>query len=366
MEFLDYPVKNYCWGKNGSNSKIAVLYTMNNKEMDNPNRYIDFSKKYAELWLSTHKDGPIKLKRTGELLDIKLPFEFKLIEIDEPVNIRFHPDKETAQKLHLQNPEIYPDDNHKTKLLIAMSRFQMLYGFVSQSIFDSTMHEYPELYEFLEEPANVKDAFFSLMDKSGNDIADFIKKFSRKVPKTHIFTKINYYFHLNIGTIMTFFLNFIDLKPGDAVFIPPNTPYCYIEGYIAECSTSSDNVIRMALTEENVDKMLIIENLDYVVIVPRIIHGNRDSQLINFTLPDIWEKYDDFTVSKAIIQSNSAAKFHNKARNSLALVEFGDGTIDGPGIDCERIKKGSALYIPANTFYMIKARNSMMIWLIRG
>ena len=102
--------------------------------------------------MGTHKKGPSKIKYpdplTGTLLsdwlndnpwalggrvaatyDGQLPFLFKVLSINTALSIQAHPDKTRAAKLHSQQPENYPDSNHKPEMVVAYKDFEGLCGF---------------------------------------------------------------------------------------------------------------------------------------------------------------------------------------------------------------------------------------------
>ena len=82
-----------------------------------------------ELWMGTHPKSPSLISTSGETLasylsknhsligdkviqkfsaeDGNLPFLFKVLAIEKALSIQSHPDKETARKLHAQQPDIY-------------------------------------------------------------------------------------------------------------------------------------------------------------------------------------------------------------------------------------------------------------------
>lgn len=59
----------------------------------------------------------------------KLPFLFKVLSVETALSIQAHPNKELAEKLHLQAPQHYPDANHKPEMAVALTSFQGLCGF---------------------------------------------------------------------------------------------------------------------------------------------------------------------------------------------------------------------------------------------
>jgi mannose-6-phosphate isomerase len=119
-------LKNYDWGKLGSESEVAKLAKLNSDGFVS-----DESKPYSELWMGDHVSGQSTVKETGELLgdfiqknrDVniggqpKLPFLFKVLSIRKALSIQVHPNKAEAEKLHQEHPDIYKDPNHKPEVV---------------------------------------------------------------------------------------------------------------------------------------------------------------------------------------------------------------------------------------------------------
>jgi mannose-6-phosphate isomerase len=55
------------------------------------------------------------------------------------------------------------------------------------------------------------------------------------------------------GLLFSMFMNYLQLKQGEFIFINANVPHAYIKGDCAECMANSDNVIRLGLTPKFVD-----------------------------------------------------------------------------------------------------------------
>jgi mannose-6-phosphate isomerase len=119
-------VKNYDWGKLGSESEVVKLAKSNDE-----NFIVDNDKPYSELWMGDHCSGPSRVKSSGESLadfiqkdtqqniggQEKLPFLFKVLSIRKALSIQVHPNKDEAEKLHSLYPDIYKDPNHKPEVL---------------------------------------------------------------------------------------------------------------------------------------------------------------------------------------------------------------------------------------------------------
>ncbi|KAG6885750.1 hypothetical protein C0993_010261 [Termitomyces sp. T159_Od127] len=115
----------YDWGKIGSTAKVAQFAAASKL----PGFTVDESVPYAELWMGTHVKSPSRIYDTGEVLSEhlakhpeligpsvcekfdasngNLPFLFKILSIEKALSIQSHPDKVTAEKLHVAQPDIY-------------------------------------------------------------------------------------------------------------------------------------------------------------------------------------------------------------------------------------------------------------------
>lgn len=78
-----------------------------------------------------------------------------------------------------------------------------------------------------------------------------------------IFQHCNHYFPNDIGVLSIFFLNIVQMKPGQAIFLAANEPHAYLSGDCIECMACSDNVIRAGLTPKYKDVETLLKMLDF-------------------------------------------------------------------------------------------------------
>ena len=79
--------------------------------------------------MGTHPHAPTRVLSTGELLSVHLsvhpelvgesiikrfdlkngeiPFLFKVLSFDKALPVQIHPDRQTAQRIHSENPDLY-------------------------------------------------------------------------------------------------------------------------------------------------------------------------------------------------------------------------------------------------------------------
>jgi mannose-6-phosphate isomerase len=55
------------------------------------------------------------------------------------------------------------------------------------------------------------------------------------------------------GLLVALLMNYVVLKPGDAVYLDPGNVHSYLGGVAVEVMSSSDNVMRAAFTQKHID-----------------------------------------------------------------------------------------------------------------
>ena len=117
----------------------------------------------------------------------------------------------------------------------------------------------------------------------------------------------------DFGVFAPYFLNYIKMKPGDAIFIGANEPHAYISGNCIECMAKSDNVVRAGLTSKYIDtetlcNMLTYEpaNINEIITNGKqvsgycksIFHLFQNLELLTLTYQSINMKYGQLRVYK--------------------------------------------------------------------
>jgi mannose-6-phosphate isomerase len=270
--------------------------------------------------MGTHPSNPSKDLQTGRtLLDLcsenqlllsesvsskygaKLPFLFKVLSVNKALSIQAHPNKKLAEQLHAKDPKNYPDDNHKPEMAIAITPFEGLCGFrpLEEIVHFletvkplRTLVGEAEASQFIQaakeesgdEAAKKKalqKAFGGLMSSSSEDIeketaslvalaksegADFAAggvSSTKGDVLAELVTRLHGQFGSDIGIFVLFFLNFVTLQPGEALFLVADDIHAYVSGDIIECMAASDNVVRAGLTPKFKDVSTLVDMLTY-------------------------------------------------------------------------------------------------------
>lgn len=373
--------------------------------------------------MGTHPSLPSKDLTTGRsLLDLvsdnqallgsdisskyskKLPFLFKVLSINKALSIQAHPNKKLAEKLHAKDPKNYPDDNHKPEMTIAITPFEGLCGFRPLDQIAHFLSTIAPLRALVGEEAakglesvassgsssdaksRLRAAFSSLMKQSKDDIATKSKELlalaeNMKItpgpsPNTteelcELVIRCNSQFPADIGLFVLFFLNFVKLSPGQAMYLKADDIHAYISGDIIECMASSDNVIRAGFTPKFQDVNTLTDILTYD-------HDPPEQQLlqpVDYSYVTLNDKayssasesllYDppieEFSVVRTVLKKDGAkATFEGIAGPSIVICTSGSGKIS-VGPKTEEIKEGYVYFVGATAELVIESDGNELV-----
>ena len=275
--------------------------------------------------MGTHPSNPSKDVHTGRtLLDLvqdnqalmsseiseryqqKLPFLFKVLSINKALSIQAHPNKKLAAEVHARDPKNYPDDNHKPEMAIAITPFDGLCGFRPLKEISHFLQTVPSLRQLVGDEAAKKfekavtgqetsedsskaaankealqEAFTALMTSKPEQIEKLAPKLIQQAqdegtkfagdggPSNNgkeladLMVRLNGQFPNDIGLFVTFFLNYVKLEVGEAMFLKADDIHAYLSGDIIECMASSDNVVRAGFTPKFKDVDTLTGMLTY-------------------------------------------------------------------------------------------------------
>jgi mannose-6-phosphate isomerase len=373
--------------------------------------------------MGTHPSLPSKDLETGRsLLDLvadnkalmghdishkyssKLPFLFKVLSIQKALSIQAHPNKKLAEKLHAQDPKNYPDDNHKPEMTIAITPFEGLCGFRPLAEIAHFLNTMPPLRELVgEEQAKglekaaessstsdakplLRAAFTHLVKSDRSTVADKSKDLlplaeSLKItPGPSVNTteelcelvqRCNSQFPADIGLFILFFLNFVKLSPGQAMYLKADDIHAYISGDIIECMASSDNVIRAGFTPKFQDVNTLTEILTYDHDPPEqqllkpvdyaYVKLNRDAYSSGSTSLLYDPPIEEFSVVRTVLKSSGAkATFEGVAGPSIVICTSGSGKIS-VGPKTEVIKEGFVYFVGATAELIMESDSEELV-----
>ena len=290
-------IQEYAWG-----SRTAIPEILGEKSpSENPQ---------AELWMGAHPKAPSLVEVEGSLVSLnyfikrhpegilgekvaqrfnnQLPFLFKVIAAEKPLSIQAHPNREQAiggfkrenfLGIPLDSPtRNYRDENHKPEIICALTNFWALNGFrkISEIIELADMLRGEELEREIDtlkkqpNSAGLKIFFESLMmipDERKKSIVKIVVEKSSKLENQNIIfrwiCRLHDEYPGDIGVLAPIYLNLIELKPGDAMFLDAGDLHAYLHGVGIELMANSDNVLRGGLTPKNVDVLELVRIMNF-------------------------------------------------------------------------------------------------------
>ncbi len=378
--FLDCPVQHYDWGNRSESGIIRLLSPhISPPGSDTP---------FAELWMGAHPTAPARIKEHPHTLEeairenpshflgshlLKtgvrtLPFLFKVLDAERPLSIQAHPDRELAGRLHQEDPDHYPDANHKPEVAVCLKGMSALVGFRSQNEIRSTLQMYPELAALcgLEE-ANARRrsidwirSLYSRLMKTPHSLMEMtVEAHSRRLSQKSeelsgedalYLQLVELFGKRDPGVFSPYMLNILHLLPGEALFLGPNEPHAYLSGEIIECMAASDNVVRAGLTGKFCDVETLLSMLHYSMGPPPILRPRYTPSLKRerYSLP-----VDEFSLFRIPLRKGDPVLMEDISRPTILLVM--EGSLDISAEDEEgalpeqvTLTRGSVLFLPGD------------------
>lgn len=347
---LRCPVQKYRWGSQAADSILRKLASAGHEEpaLDEP---------VAELWMGAHPSAPSLI--IPDLLSLRdaihadpqymigrpgeLSFLFKVLHADAPLSIQAHPDRSLARVLHAKDPANYPDANHKPELAVCLKDMRALVGFRDLGEIAASFRRLTALHELCGGSALdlgidfLRSAYARLMKAPPEAVAQAaasVRASTSGAAQDACFLDLAArYGDRDPGIFAPYFLNLMELAPGQAIFLGPNEPHSYLGGEILECMASSDNVVRAGLTPKFCDVDTLLSMLTYKTGPHSVVHLTEEAN------PFYEVPVSDFALRRV-------HSIQSRGLPGIALVLSGELHLTDHHRS-GRFPPGSALFIPA-------------------
>ncbi|KAF7356952.1 Mannose-6-phosphate isomerase [Mycena venus] len=356
----------YDWGKIGTNSKVAQFASASKI----PGFILEESAPYAELWMGTHPKSPSRVLESNAVLSEHLAAHPELI--GKRVADRFDasngnlPFLFKTEVLFAQQPDIYKDANHKPEMALALTPFAALCELTA--LIPATI-----VADFLAiagssdptgpaEKVALKNLFAAVMTADEAQVktqldtlvarykAGGAKVEGESQDIVELVLRLDSQFPGDIGIFCAFLLNYVHLKPGEAIFLGAGEPHAYISGDIMECMANSDNVIRAGLTPKLRDIPNLVSGLTYEasppskhVVTPTPFRTAASSTLYDPPIPE-------FSVVQVVVGADAKETHPMVAGPSIAIATEGSGFVSWTGGSAALdVRQGDVFFIGANT-----------------
>lgn len=347
-------------------------------------------------------------KDISEKYEKKLPFLFKVLSIGKALSIQAHPNKQLAEQLHKKDSKNYPDDNHKPEMTIAVTPFDGLCGFrplaeithflstvpsFARLVGEGPSQEFQETVKGQETTEKEEDAqknkkalqkaFGSLMRAKKEDIEAAAKELIASAKEegdkfaggggpsnggqevADLVVRLDGQFPGDIGLFVLFFLNYVKLEIGEAMFLKADDIHAYLSGDIIECMAASDNVVRAGFTPKfkDIDTLVDMLTYSYAPISEQKMHP-VDYPYVTLNAPAYSSSskatlYDppieEFSVVKTELKKKGAkATFEAIEGPSIFICTTGSGYISvGPKV--EEVQEGYVYFVGATAEVVVES-----------
>lgn len=350
------------------------------------------SQPFAEYWMGAHPSaassiitntGAINLQDAIREMPVfllgekvyetygELPFLFKILDVKDALSIQVHPSKSAAVKgfdaedvmgksVHAANRN-YKDRNHKPEIMVALSDFWLLHGFMPEAQLQKRLDSIPafkdlsELFKQKGYKALYKEVMQMPQEKVDSMLTPLVKTALKKkklLPKTDpAYWAAKYYGdkevrNIDRGIFSIYFFNLLHIKKGEGIFQGAGLPHAYLEGKNIELMANSDNVLRAGLTPKHIDVPELIKHVIFKGITPEILKGRNDGQgIFMYDCPA-----PDFALAAIQLKAGEKGSYVAQSPEIILVME---GVVKLKGSRTLTLKKGEAAFVAAGENYEI-------------
>jgi mannose-6-phosphate isomerase len=366
---IDGVIRRYAWG-----STTAIQELLGQPVDGEP---------AAELWIGAHPDDPAAVVEQGMTLDAliasdpttwlgspvvdrfgpRLPFLLKVLAAEKPLSIQVHPTIEQAQEgfarenadgVAANAPERnYRDANHKPELLCALTPFEALCGFrpiaETLALFDAL--DLPGLIpvgELLSGPGGLRAAFTALLrDAAPAGLAEAVADAARALPEQWVgaaraVALAAAQFPDDVGVVLSLLLNYVELQPGEAIYLGAGNVHAYLCGTGIEIMANSDNVLRCGLTPKHID----VDELLRITDFSELVDPRWQPQAGGVAAEDFAVPVADFALSRMDVDGFKGSLAVGATGPHIVLCVSGGQTVS-VGADAVVLTPGQAAFVRA-------------------
>jgi mannose-6-phosphate isomerase len=309
-----------------------------------------------------------------------ISYLFKVLDVAKMLSIQVHPSKENAVigfELEQQagiaidaSNRNYKDQNHKPEVMVALSDFWLLHGFLAPELLEARLKEikyfnslepyfkgsdYKGLYQFFMQ-LSVSEADLILKPLMEDAVASVKNGI---VNKLHPHWWANKYYNgvvpesnIDKGIFSIYILNIVQVAKYQAVFQGAGLLHAYLEGQNIELMANSDNVLRGGLTPKHIDIDELIKHVQFIPTYPNVLLGDPQNNMETLYPCPV----PDFGLSKIALNQGESYTITSQALEMLLVME-GQLEIDG-----NVYHAGEVAMVPASQQLSIHAMESSVVF----
>ncbi|MEU6217453.1 mannose-6-phosphate isomerase, class I [Streptomyces sp. NPDC047022] len=364
MDRLDNTIRPYAWG-----STTAIPRLLGVEPTGEPQ---------AEMWMGAHPGAPSRTGR-GPLHEVidkapeeelgsgtmtrfgpRLPFLLKILAAGAPLSLQVHPDLEQAKEgyadeerrgIPVEAPHRnYKDANHKPELICALTEFDGLCGFrapdaaaeLLAGLEVDSLKPYVDLLHAHPEEAALREVLTAVLSADAEEMAHTVTEAAAACARLGgayaPYADIAHHYPGDPGVIAAMLLNYVQLQPGEALFLSAGVPHAYLGGLGVEIMANSDNVLRCGLTPKHVDVPELLRIVRFEASDPGVLRPEAS--------PDGEELYetpiDEFRLSRYVLAESGAS--HDLTRSTPQILLCTAGTVRAGD---QVLAPGESVFVPA-------------------
>ena len=378
--------RHYDWGGSEFIPKLMSL--------PNPDK-----KPFAEYWMGAHVSAPSIIEtelgnvsiidfiqqHPTELLGKEvvtqfsnLPYLYKILDVSKMLSIQVHPSKENAMIGFAKEESLgvelnashrnYKDQNHKPEVMVALSEFWLLHGFLAPELLEARLQEYFYFHPLIDHFRGIDyQGLYQFFMQLSNEDSDRILKplmidavssvKNGAVNKSHPHYWANKYYegvvpekNIDKGIFSIYILNILHVQPNEGIFQGAGLLHAYLEGQNIELMANSDNVLRGGLTPKHIDIPELLQHVHFVPTYPTILKGEALNELeMHYPCP-----VPDFGLTKIAMK---AGQSYTMTSHSLEMLLVMKGVLS---IDNLVLKAGEVAMVLAGQTVTIEAQEEVL------
>lgn len=249
---------------------------------------------WAEVWFGDLPSAPASVNTPQGWTEHgagELPYLAKLLAAQEPLSLQTHPTadaaaagfaRENAAGIPIDAPNrIYRDTSAKPEILVALTPFTALCGFrpLTRTIDLLDAIDATSLSEQLAADG-LRSTFESLMRSPADESTVSACASATGIVEAAWAARLAGLHPGDPAAVAALLLNFVELQPGQAIYLAAGNIHAYLVGVGLEVMGPSDNVVRCGLTSKHVDLDEMMATVDFHSLVEPlvpIIDGSFDT-----------------------------------------------------------------------------------------
>ena len=315
-------------------------------------------KPQAEIWFGTHPSSESTvLDQVGGKLSERvgqLSFLVKILAAAKPLSIQAHPTKQWAAKRFSEGYPGYTDANHKPELIAAVSEFRALCGF--RRLEDITAD-----LTALAKADQIFEPWLSALGTDGlegatswalnqnSQVAQRLVESAGQTSRAALIAEINENFPNDVGLLVSLLLNYVELAPGQALYLPAGNIHAYLSGLGIEVMATSDNVLRGGLTPKQIDIPELLSIADFRELLNPVAVQKQLTQ--GLTEYQTGEK--EFQVYRVEPSGSNLLVDLRLQGKAIAVCVAGEITITTSKDESLALRPGEACYFEAANYFSV-------------